>query len=264
MRRAHLHHILLLALAVAVSVRTDAATAAAEPLRLAAAFTARNGTEILPVFGPSGVLKDRIAAGEPADLFASANMEHPRALAASGHGRPPVVLFARNRLCALVRPGLGIDSPSLLDRMLDPSIHLATSTPKADPAGDYAWALFRKAEALRPGARASLEAKALRLAGSADAPPPPPGRTVYGLVMERGEADIFLTYCTNAMQAAQEVQRLEVVALPDALSVGADYGLVVLTDRPEAASLALFVLSPSGQAILARHGFAAPTLPGEG
>jgi ABC-type molybdate transport system substrate-binding protein len=51
--------------------------------------------------------------------------------------------------------------------------------------------------------------------------------------------------------------------VPDALAVGADYGLVALTDRPAAAKLALFVMSPAAQAILARHGFAAPTLPAE-
>ena len=35
-------------------------------------------------FGASGLLKDRLAAGERADVFASANMEHPQALADAG------------------------------------------------------------------------------------------------------------------------------------------------------------------------------------
>jgi molybdate transport system substrate-binding protein len=45
--------------------------------------------------------------------------------------------------------------------------------------------------------------------------------------------------------------------------VGADYGLTVLTGaRAERAGrLVSFILSPAGQAILARHGFAAPTSP---
>jgi ABC-type molybdate transport system substrate-binding protein len=51
------------------------------------------------------------------------------------------------------------------------------------------------------------------------------------------------------------------VAVPEALAVGADYGLIVLSDRPEAFGFALFLLSPAGQAILARHGFDAPGLP---
>jgi molybdate transport system substrate-binding protein len=39
---------------------------------------------------------------------------------------------------------------------------------------------------------------------------------------------------------------------------------VVLSPRPEAARLALFILSPAGQAVLARHGFEAPLAPRAG
>ena len=63
-----------------------------------------------------------------------------------------MVLFARNRLCALVRPGLAVEPATLLDRMLDAAIKLGTSTPRADPSGDYAWEVFRKAEKIKPGA----------------------------------------------------------------------------------------------------------------
>ena len=87
-------------------------------------------------FGASGLLKDEIAGGARAEVFASANMEHPRALAAAKKSGP-VVLFARNKLCALVRPGLAVTSDTLLERMLDPQVKLGTSTPKADPSGDY-------------------------------------------------------------------------------------------------------------------------------
>ena len=92
-------------------------------------------------FGASGLLKDEIAAGAKAEVFASANMEHPQALA-NAKRSGPVVLFARNRLCALVRPGLAVTRETLLERMLDPQIKLGTSTPKADPSGDYAFEAF--------------------------------------------------------------------------------------------------------------------------
>ena len=51
-------------------------------------------------------------------MFASANMEHPQALHDEKKGGP-VLRFARNKLCALVRPGLAVDSDNLLARMLD-------------------------------------------------------------------------------------------------------------------------------------------------
>jgi molybdate transport system substrate-binding protein len=103
------------------------------------------------------------------------------------------VLFARNRLCALVRPGLALEPATLLDRMLDPNMKLATSTPRADPSGDYAWEVFRKADKLRPGAFAALEKKALQLVGGPNSPTAPPGRALYGMLMAEGKADIFLT-----------------------------------------------------------------------
>ena len=53
----------------------------------------------------SGTLRDAIAGGERAEVFASANMAHPQSLAKAGRASS-VVLFARNRLCALARPGL--------------------------------------------------------------------------------------------------------------------------------------------------------------
>ncbi len=106
------------------------------------AFEKSAALKVQAKFGASGLLKDEIAAGAKAEVFASANMEHPQALAKAGKSRP-VVLFARNRLCALVRPGLAVTSDTLLARMLDPEVKLGTSTPKADPSGDYAVEAFR-------------------------------------------------------------------------------------------------------------------------
>src|SRR3954464_8736399 len=106
-------------------------------------FEAAGVGKVQAKFGASGLLKDEIASGAKAEVFASANMEHPLALAADKRSGP-VALFARNRLCALARPGLEVTSISLLDRMLDPQVKLGTSTPKADPSGDYAWERFRK------------------------------------------------------------------------------------------------------------------------
>src|SRR6516165_519024 len=102
----------------------------------------------------------------------------------------PVIRFARNTLCALVKPGLKVDSANLLDFMLDPGVKLGTSTPKADPSGDYAFEVFSKADAIRPGAQATLENKALQLTGSAGSAKPPPGRTIYGWHVAEGRADI--------------------------------------------------------------------------
>jgi molybdate transport system substrate-binding protein len=224
-------------------------------------FEAATGSKVVIKFGASGLLKDEIAGGAKAGVFASANMEHPQALSRSGKSGP-VVLFARNELCALVRPGLAVTSQNLLDYMLEPSIKVGTSTPKADPSGDYAFAVFAKAEALRPGARDILEKKALTLTGGQTSAAPPAGKNVYGWHIAEGRADLFLAYCTAASAARQENTVQQIVTLPDNLAIGANYGLTVMNDAPAAAlQFALFILSTDGQRVLATNGFAAPSLP---
>jgi ABC-type molybdate transport system substrate-binding protein len=82
------------------------------------------------------------------------------------------------------------------------------------------------------------------------------------MLIAEDKADIFLTYCTNAMQAKDEVAAAQVVALPDELAVGADYGLTVIADAsPAAYRFAMFILSADGQRTLAKYGFGTPTLP---
>ena len=208
-----------------------------------------------PVFGPSGVLRERIEAGAPADILASADMQQPRRLAQERGGRP-VVMFTRNAMCAIVRQGLGVTQANLLDKMLDPAVRLATSTPGADPGGDYAWAVFARAEALHPGARAMLEAKALPLVGGPDSKPLIPGKGQVQGVFLAGKADIMLGYCSGSAGVMRDVPGLAAIPLPAELTVGPAYGLVVLTDTALADRFTVFVMSEQGQAILARDGFA--------
>jgi ABC-type molybdate transport system substrate-binding protein len=49
-------------------------------------------------------------------------------------------------LLALAAPGFEVTTATLLARMLEPAVKLGTSTPKADPAGDYAWRVFAQAD----------------------------------------------------------------------------------------------------------------------
>ena len=222
---------------------------------VAKAYESTSPNKIEAKYGPSGLLKNEIVTGAKADVFASANMEHPQALF-NEKKSGPVVRFARNKLCALVTPGLRVDSASLLERMLDPNVKLGTSTPKADPSGDYAFEVFTKAEAIKPRARAVLENKALQLTGGANSATPPAGRTVYGWHVAEGRADVFLTYCTNALAALKENPEQQIVGLPDNLAVGADYGLTVISGAPSAAQqFADFIMSSPGQEILVGHGF---------
>lgn len=219
---------------------------------------ARTGQKVVLTFAASGLLRERIEQGAPAQVFASADTKHPQRLANQGQWQAPVV-FTRNTLCALAQGTVAVTPDTLLSTMLQPQVRLGISTPKADPAGDYAWALFQKADALQPGATARLETKALQLTGGAQSAQAPAGRNTYAWVMEQNRADVFLTYCTNAVAARAEVPSLQVVAVPEALQVGAAYGLTVRAGAPaQAQAFAQAVLQPPAQAVLRRLGFAAP------
>lgn len=206
-----------------------------------------------PVFGPSGVLRERIEAGAPADLLTSADMGQARRLAAKRH--LPVIMFTRNSLCAIAASELQLSSANVLDRMLDPDIKLGTSTPGADPGGDYAWAVFARADEVHPGAKATLEAKALKLVGAADSKPLVPGKGQVQGVFLTHAADVMLGYCSGVAALQRDVPGLVGVSLPPELTVEPAYGMVVLTDNPLANRFALFIMSEQGQTILAQYGF---------
>ena len=228
---------------------------------IAKAFVASGGTTVSSTFGASGLLRERIEKGDPAEVFASADVGNAIALAQAGCAAPPIV-FARNRLCALIAPGVEVTPETLLERMLDPSVKLGTSTPRADPGGDYTWRLFDKADKLHPGAYATLDRKALKLTGGPDSPPPPADRSTYAALVADRKADIFLTYCTNATQAVRDVPGARVLAIPEALAVSASYGLTVLEGaRPAAQRFALFIVSIPAQEVFVRHGFTPVGMP---
>jgi molybdate transport system substrate-binding protein len=110
----------LMAALVATATIIPLRYASAEPLHIYAAgsltgaftdmvkaFPAGEGNVAAPVFGPSGVLREKIERGDHVDVFASADMTQPRALA-SAHSESSVVMFTRNRLCALGRASVGM------------------------------------------------------------------------------------------------------------------------------------------------------------
>ena len=172
-----------------VAVQVYAAGSLREALtRIARDHEARTGQRVQLTFGPSGLLRERIArqgasgaaaadAGPRAQVFASANMAHPRQLAEDGGWQAPVV-FTRNQLCLLTSDKLHVVPATVLGTLLRPEVRLGTSTPGADPAGDYAWAFFRLAEdgnkAGKPAAKAGGNA---RRAPAAAAPAAAAGQT---------------------------------------------------------------------------------------
>lgn len=208
-----------------------------------------------PVFGPAGGLRQRIEKGEAADIYLSANMDHPRKLVADGRASL-VIPFARNRLCVVARKNLGVTAGNLMDVLLKPEVRLATSTPVIDPGGDYTWAAFDRIDAIRPGAKAVLEAKAIKVIGS-NMMASLPGKSLAASVFLADKADVLIYYCSGAAAALAEAPDLTMTTLPPEIDVPVLYGLTLLTANVPAQRLALFVLSEKGQAILEKNGLIA-------
>jgi ABC-type molybdate transport system substrate-binding protein len=207
-----------------------------------------------PEFGASGLMRQKIEGGAHVDVFASADLEQPHKLAA-GHPERLVILFARNTLCALARPELGLNEDNFLDRMLDPAVRIATSTPGSDPLGTYSWEVFARADAVKPGARATLEAKAKKLVGGGEKTPPlVPGKGAVEGIFLSDQADLMLIYCSAVAAIQKEVPTLVSIKLPPALTVQPADALVILDSKPVALRFVAFVMSEEGQATLQRHG----------
>jgi molybdate transport system substrate-binding protein len=218
-------------------------------------FPAGTDTIAEPEFGASGLMRQKIEAGAQVDLFTSADMEQPRKLAAD-HPERTVIFFTRNSLCAVARPAVGLTTDNMLERLLDPAVRIATSTPKNDPMGDYTWAMFARADAVKPGARAILEAKAHQLVGGgAKTPPPVAGKGAIEGIFLADQADVMPIYCSEVQALQAQVSGLVSAALPAALNVEPAYGMIVLDPKPVTLRFVAFVMSEQGQAVLRAHGF---------
>lgn len=200
-------------------------------------------------FGPAGLLRERISAGEPCDLFASASLDHPQTLLTAGKARR-VLPFASNSLCLTVRSDRvreGEAWHALLDR---DDLRIATSTPVADPSGDYAQLLFdRMGDA---GERVRRRARAL--VGGHDSAPVPQGKMAAEWIIHSGQAEIFIGYASYA-PALRQREGLTVLTLPESVNPQAVYASAVITRQGQ--RLADFLRSDTAQAILREAGFGA-------
>jgi molybdate transport system substrate-binding protein len=229
-----------------------------------AAFTTNTGIPVNTFYGGSGTLRRDIEAqnyqgSSKPDLFASADLANPLTLQQEGLAGP-VVNFASNTLVALAAPGLNVNTGNLLSTLLDPTVKLGTSTPGNDPLGDYTEQLFSNANALVPGAKTTLDAKAQRLLlGSGPSPVPTGKNALVYYLSDTHQADIFIAYSTLATAARAIDPSLQEIAIPSNIDVTVQYGLTILNGAdPNTGLLEDYILSAAGQLGLAGYGFGPP------
>lgn len=219
-------------------------------------FSRKYNISIKIEFDYTILLQERLLDGEYSDIFASVDMENPTTLMKANKSTP-VVNFIRNKMCAIVKPGLKVTPNNLLDLMLNPEIRLETSIPNEDACGDYAQEIFHKAEKIQLGSLNKLKQKALHLVGGQNSPVVPKGKNKLAYFLtETQQIDIFLSYHTDARLAVLAAPNIQIVELPENLAVSANYGMTLMRNASSyGVMLAMYILSTSGQKILTKYGF---------
>jgi molybdate transport system substrate-binding protein len=211
---------------------------------IASGYEARHaGTRVLLNFGASGALLQQMAKGAPADVFASADQETmdlaaKQGLITSGERRN----FARSSLVLIVPR----DSRLALSRLQDlgqPAVQkIAIGNPASVPVGRYTQHALASARLWNTIAAKAINTQSVRQ--SLD-------------YVARGEVDAGFVYGTDAALMKDKVK----VAFEVPLDVAIGYPVARTsagTDAAEARRFIDYVLSPAGQAILAKYGFQKP------
>ena len=232
-----------------------AAASLSEPFtQIAKAFEAQHPNAYVTYsFGGSALLRTQIEQGAPADVFASADLANAQRARAEALIAPEVI-FARNRLVVVVPA----DNPGRVESLADlarPGLKVALAAPDV-PAGAYAAELLRRASGV-PGYGLDFAARV-----DANVVSREPNVKQALARVRLGEVDAGIVYATDASPDTQAGRwSIRAVEIPDDLNADAAYA-IASTSRSRNQELArefvAFVISPAGQAILRRAGFAAP------
>jgi len=193
--------------------------------------------DVQVTYDGSSTLATQIAAGAPADVFASADQKNMQPLRDDGL-TGPTTLFAGNTLRIAVAPGNPLKIATLAD-LARPGVITVVCAAQV-PCGAAATALLSNANVTL--APASEEQNV----------------TAVVTKVARLEADAGLVYATDI---AANPDRIEGVTPAGTDAVVGHYPIAVIAESPHAEAAQAFVdlvLSPAGQAVLAAHGFLAP------
>lgn len=200
-------------------------------------------TKVFLNFAASGVLQQQIANGAPVDVFASADEKTMNQIVEAGFiHNDSIKRFAKNQL-VVITPAASKNKPlQLTDLQQDTFTRIALSHPESVPTGHYSKTALEHA-----GLWQSLQTKIIRTQNvrhSLD-------------YVARNEVDAGFVYQSDAILLPDKVQIAFGVETPDNIF----YPIAMLRHSPnthEASKFIDYVLSPSGQAILASYGFLAP------
>jgi molybdate transport system substrate-binding protein len=235
--------------APAPSITVFAAASLREAFSAAApAFKAKTGFDVVFNFGGSDALETQIAAGAPADVFASADQTQMQKAVDAGllAGDPQV--FARNRLVVIVPK----DNPGKIARLGDlarSGVKVVLAAPSV-PVGNYARIAFANLAKVPPyGSDFEGRVEANVVSNETDV-------KAVAAKVSLGEADAGVVYATDVTPAL--ANSVQIIAFPDDSAPQAVYPIAVVRASQHADAARAFVsflLSPEGRGYLRTRGF---------
>jgi len=198
---------------------------------------AHKGDTVKFSFGPSSGLATQVTSGAPADVFASASTKTMQQVVSAGDASSPQD-FAKN----FAEVAVPANNPAKVTSVKDlgkKSVKVALCQPQV-PCGAVAAEVFKNA---------GITVKPVTLQ--------PDVKSVLTQV-ETGNVDAGVVYVTDVMAAGGKVKG---VAIPASENVSTLYPIATISSSKEksiAQAFVAYVLSPTGQQVLAAAGFQSP------
>lgn len=199
--------------------------------------------KILPTFAASDVLMQQIVNGAPTDIFASADQKAmDKAEAAGVIDSTTRTNFVRNEVVLIVPADDRNPITSVADLSADGVTRISLGNPATVPVGRYTqaslekmghWDLVKSKEILGQNVRQVLD------------------------YVARGEVDAGFVFATDAAIMPDKVKVVQRLESPTPVLY--PVALVQRDGRnPQAADFLEYIVSPQGQEVLAKYGFARP------
>ena len=131
---------------------------------------------------------------------------------------------------------------------MDPNVALTTSSPHADPAGDYTWKMFKIINKQFPGAFKKITGHANHLLDAALVMP----------VLESGNTDLGILYASQLLELKRSGAKINIIAIPKKYNTKAKFTASVLNQSKYKSLDEDFIkllFSKKGKKILTYWGF---------
>jgi len=231
-------------LAFTLAVAANAGYAAKD--LIAAYRRSHSAVAVRLIVGSSGKLTAQIRHGAPFDLFLSADMRYPSALAKEGYTASEPIVYARGRLALLVRRGVDVEGGLMV--LASPSIRrIAVANPETAPYGRAALEALHRA-----GLYGEIEKKIIYAESVGQA-------LTYAL--RAADAGIVALSSLRAPGLRRLKEGVRWVEVPPHLYHPTEQGAVLLRHgktNVQARAFFKFLKSPEAQTIFQKYGYSKP------